>query len=38
MNYEGDFINNRSEGKGILYYGDGSKYEGDFIKGMRHGF
>ena len=28
--YEGDFKNDKSEGKGIIYYNSGNRYEGDF--------
>ena len=36
-NYEGEFQNNKREGKGIMYYNNGDKYEGDFINDKREG-
>ena len=29
--YEGDYKNNKREGKGIFYWNNGNRYEGDFI-------
>ena len=37
MNYEGEFKNSIKEGRGILYYPDGSYTEGNFIKGEING-
>ena len=28
--YEGDFKNDKREGKGIMYHNNGDRYEGDF--------
>ena len=35
--YEGEFISNLYEGKGILYENSYKKYEGEFFKGLFHG-
>ena len=35
--YEGDYKNNKMEGKGILYYNNGNRYEGDFKIGLQEG-
>jgi hypothetical protein len=38
LHYEGDFINFRPHGKGILSEPDGLEYTGDFKNGKREGF
>ncbi|NQU55251.1 MAG: hypothetical protein HQ522_22255 [Bacteroidetes bacterium] len=35
--YVGETENNKANGKGILYYDDGSRYEGEFKDGNFHG-
>ena len=35
--YQGDFINNKREGKGIYLYNDGAKYEGDYKDDFKNG-
>ena len=35
--YEGDWVNNFSEGKGKIEYPDGSFFIGSFAKNMREG-
>ena len=35
--YEGDFKNDKREGKGIFYMNNGDRYEGDFKNGLRDG-
>ena len=35
--YKGEFVRNKIEGKGILYYQDGVRFEGGFQDGMAHG-
>ena len=35
--YEGDFRNNKKEGKGIYYWNDGERYEGDVRNGKPEG-
>ena len=35
--YEGDFKNDKPEGKGIVYYKNGDRYEGDFKNGTSDG-
>ena len=37
VEYEGDFVNGKMEGKGKLIYGDGSYYEGQFSDNKRNG-
>ena len=38
MKYEGEFKNNKIEGKGIWDWPNGDKYEGNFIDGKYNGF
>ena len=33
--YEGDYKNDKREGKGIMYWNDGDKYEGDWKNDKR---
>ena len=33
--YEGSIMNNKANGKGIKYYKDGRKFEGEFKNGKR---
>ena len=35
--YEGEFMNNRKEGRGIYYFSDGARYEGLYSKGYKNG-
>ena len=35
--YEGQFINDKIEGKGIFYYNNGDRYEGDFKNDKKEG-
>ena len=35
--YEGDFKNDKKEGKGIYYWNDGNRYEGDFKNDKKEG-
>ena len=35
--YEGEFVNDKREGKGIFYYIKGNKYEGEWKNDKRHG-
>jgi hypothetical protein len=35
--YKGDWHNDKWHGKGILIVSDGSRYEGEFKNGDRHG-
>ena len=35
--YEGNYINNNKEGKGIYYYSGGNKFEGDFKNDLENG-
>ena len=35
--YQGDFNNNKREGKGIYYYNNGNKYIGDWKNGLKEG-
>ena len=35
--YEGKFMNNRKEGRGIYYFSDGARYEGLYSKGYKNG-
>ncbi len=35
--YDGDYVNGKSDGKGVFYSNSGWKYEGDFKGGLRHG-
>jgi len=35
--YEGEFVNNRKHGRGILQRGNGDVYEGEFARGLYHG-
>ena len=35
--YEGEFIDNIQEGKGIFYYNDGSRYDGEWKNGIKEG-
>ena len=35
--YEGEFVNDIIEGKGVYQYNYGTKYIGDFLHGVRHG-
>jgi antitoxin component YwqK of YwqJK toxin-antitoxin module len=35
--YEGEFKNNKREGKGIFYYNNGDRYEGDYKNDKREG-
>ncbi len=32
--YEGDLVNGKPHGKGVLSFNDGGRYEGSFVKGM----
>ncbi len=36
--YEGQFVNNKKEGKGSLVYSDSSKYNGQFKNDLKNGF
>ena len=35
--YEGDWINGKKHGKGIIVFKDGARYEGEFQNGSKHG-
>ena len=35
--YSGEWLDNKIDGNGTLYYPDGSKYSGVFLNGMPHG-
>ena len=35
--YEGEFMNNRKEGRGIYYFSEGTRYEGLYSKGYKNG-
>jgi hypothetical protein len=35
--YEGDWIEDRQEGYGVESWPDGTKYEGCFVDGLKHG-
>ena len=35
--FEGEFVNGKKHGVGKLFYGDESKYEGNFVKGNIEG-
>ena len=35
--YKGHFLNNKKNGKGVLYYNDGSKYIGNWIDNFKSG-
>ena len=35
--YEGDFVNDKIDGHGVLQYGDGSIYVGQFKDSKKHG-
>ena len=37
IKYEGDYKNNKMEGKGILFFENGDKYEGEFLKDKFNG-
>jgi len=37
FNYDGDMLNGKPEGNGVLSYPDGKKYQGNFANGMKHG-
>ena len=36
--YKGEFKNNKVNGKGILYYSDGYRFEGNFSDGVSNGY
>ena len=36
--YEGDFVDNVKEGKGIYYFSNGDKYEGEFFEDEKDGY
>lgn len=38
LRYEGDFVNNWMNGRGTLYFRDGSKYVGQMENEVRHGY
>ena len=35
--YEGDFVNKKAHGKGMMRWNQGDKYEGEWKDGLRHG-
>ena len=35
--YEGEWINNKKNGRGKLFYEDGDYYDGNFVNDKRHG-
>jgi hypothetical protein len=35
--YRGAWVNNRKSGRGVMEWGDGSYYDGDFVADKRHG-
>lgn len=35
--HEGDFVDAKSQGKGVYRFADGTQYEGDFVDGKFHG-
>ena len=35
--YEGEFVNDTQEGRGILYWKDGCQYNGSFANGLLNG-
>jgi hypothetical protein len=35
--YEGEWLNDKKNGKGKLFYEDGDYYEGNFVNDKRHG-
>ena len=36
--YDGEFVDNVKEGRGVYYYGNGDKYEGEFFDDVKDGF
>lgn len=36
--YEGEYMNDKKNGKGIYIWKNGSKYEGNFENDYRHGY
>ena len=36
IEYEGEYLNGKRNGKGIEYIGRGSRYEGEFLNGKKH--
>lgn len=36
--YEGEYINDKRNGKGLYKWEKGSYYEGEFLDDLRHGF
>ena len=37
LRYEGNFVNGKFEGYGVLLYKNGSRFEGNWYKNMKHG-
>jgi len=35
--YEGDWKNDLQHGKGVEFWNDNSRYEGEYFKGKKHG-
>lgn len=35
--YEGEFVNNKPNGRGVCYFSNGDVYTGQFQDGLRHG-
>merc|ERR1711994_296984 len=35
--YEGEFVNKKAHGKGMMRWNQGDKYEGEWKEGLRHG-
>ena len=36
--YEGEWLNDKKNGKGKLFYEDGDYYDGHFVNDKRHGY
>ena len=36
--YEGEFINDKANGKGKMFFSNGDKYEGNFINNIASGY
>ena len=37
QSYEGDFVDKKAHGKGVMRWRQGDKYDGDWENGLRHG-
>ena len=36
--YEGEWVNNRKDGRGVQIYPNGTRYDGWWNNGMNHGY